>query len=113
MYNHALAILLLILPLAAGTRADPMRPDTHTEPQARTSQRPVPEPSLRLSSVYILDDQRYAVINGQWLTLNDTIHNYRVTDIQPDHVHLRRGGIDRTLELSRPGTLSITETDED
>lgn len=113
MSSRALSLLLVVLAPLTAIQADPMRPDTYAEPKAQTAPRPVPEPSFNLSSVYIMDDQRYAVINGQWLTLDDTIHNYRVTDIQPDHVHLRRGGRDRTLNLSQPGTLSITETDEE
>jgi len=113
MSDRVLLLLLFLLSPLTASQADPMRPDSYAEPQARTAPRPVPEPSFNLSSVYILDDQRYAVINGQWLTLDDTIHNYRVTDIQPDHVHLRRGGKARTLNLNPPGTLSITETDEE
>ena len=113
MSSRLLALLLVVLAPLTAAQADPMRPDSYAEPQVRTAPSPVPEPSFTLTSVYILDDQRYAVINGQWLMVNDTIHNYRVTDIQPDHVHLRRGGQARTLNLSQSGTLSITETDEE
>ncbi len=104
---------LILLPWVSATHADPMRPDNYQLPQTNQAPSIVSEPSLVLSSIYILDDQRYAVINGQWLTLNDTIHNYRLTDIRPDHVHLRQGSRQRTLELRQAGSLSITETDEE
>lgn len=105
---------LIAFGLCIGAQADPMRPDTPSEPSVvQPVPQTTPEPSLRLTSIYIVDDQRTAVINGQWLSRNDTIHNYRVTDIQANHVHLRRGNRARTLTLNPSGSLSITETNEE
>ncbi|WP_037336894.1 hypothetical protein [Saccharospirillum impatiens] len=94
--------------------ADPMRPDT-LRPEPQTAPAPVvqPEPTFRLTSIYRLDQQAYAVINGQWLSVNDTLNNYQLMAIRSDRVLLQRGNRTRTLTLQQAGTLAITPTDEE
>ncbi|WP_394169940.1 hypothetical protein [Saccharospirillum alexandrii] len=105
---------LTVMLTATSAQADPMRPDTaRPEPQSAPAPRPEPEPTFRLSSIYRLDQQAYAVINGQWLTVNDTLNQYQLMAISSDRVLLQRGNRTRTLTLPQAGTLAITPTDEE
>lgn len=105
-------LILFCLTLTLGAAwADPMQPDRGRVPVEKPA--PRPEPSLTLTSVYILAEQRFAVINGQWLAPGDTIHHYRIMKIRSDEAVLRRGERTRTLALQQPGELSITATDEE
>lgn len=101
--------LLLVIGLAF---ADPMRPDT-MRPRETSRPAPAPEPSLTLTSVYIVADERFAVINNQWLALGDNIHHYKIMDITPESVVLQRGQRMRELTLTQAGELAITATNED
>lgn len=105
-------LTVVFLLAVAPAFADPMRPDPR-QPRETSRPAPAPEPRLKLTSVYIVADQRFAVINQQWLAVGDTLHNYTVTDIAPSEVVLRRGQQTRKLTLSQPGELSITATNED
>lgn len=109
------ATLCLTLLFTTGhALSDPMRPDTaRPEPQRATAPAPQPEPTLRLTSIYRMDQQAYAVINGQWLAVNDTLNNYQLMAISSDRVLLQRGNRTRTLTLQQAGTLAITPTDEE
>lgn len=111
----ATVFLTLIFQLATGAAiADPMRPDTaQSQRQAVPAPAPQPEPTFRLTSIYRLDQQAYAVINGQWLTVNDTLNNYQLMAIRSDQVLMQRGNRMRTLTLQQAGTLAITPTDEE
>ncbi|MEX0623478.1 hypothetical protein [Saccharospirillum sp.] len=117
MYNierrfTATCLTLALLTTTGAALADPMRPDT-ARPAPRTAPAPQPEPTFTLTSIYRLDQQAYAVINGQWLTLNDTLNNYQLMAIRSDQVLLQRGNRSRTLTLQQAGTLAITPTDEE
>ncbi len=107
-----ISLFLTLLLTATSTQADPMRPDT-ARPQPQSVPAPQPEPTFRLSSIYRLDQQAYAVINGQWLTVNDTLNQYQLMAISSDRVVLQRGNRTRTLTLPQAGTLAITPTDEE
>lgn len=117
MFNVPRGIMLFCLTLlltAASTQADPMRPDNaRPQPQSAPAPQPQPEPTFRLSSIYRLDQQAYAVINGQWLTVNDTLNQYQLMAISSDRVLLQRGNRTRTLTLPQAGTLAITPTNEE
>ena len=107
-------LCLTLLLTAPGTQADPMRPDTaRVQPPSAPPPRPEPEPTFRLTSIYRLDQQAYAVINGQWLTVNDTLNQYQLMAISSDRVLLQRGNRTRTLTIPQAGTLAITPTDEE
>lgn len=114
-WKYASCCLGLTLLVSAGpAQSDPMRPDTARQaPQAAPEAAPEPEPSFRLTSIYRLDQQAYAVINGQWLTVNDTLNQYRLMAIRSDRVLLQRGNRTRTLRVQQAGTLAITPTDEE
>ncbi len=107
-----LCLTLALLATASGALSDPMRPDT-ARPEPRQAPAPQPEPSFTLTSIYRVDQQAYAVINGQWLTLNDTLNNYELMAIGSDEVLLQRGNRTRTLTLRQAGSLAITPTDEE
>lgn len=115
MFKSIPTLCICLCFLLASAQADPMRPDPSQTAPAKPAPRPAPkpEPRLTLTSIYILGEQRNAIINGRWLTLDDTLHNYRVVAIRPDEVVLRRGSQTRRLTLSQAGDLSITETNED
>ncbi|WP_127560602.1 hypothetical protein [Saccharospirillum alexandrii] len=114
LFRGFITLCLTLLLTATSTQADPMRPDTaRPEPQSAPAPRPEPEPTFRLSSIYRLDQQAYAVINGQWLTVNDTLNQYQLMAISSDRVLLQRGNRTRTLTLPQAGTLAITPTDEE
>jgi hypothetical protein len=89
-----------------------MRPD-NTEALPNTSRAPAPEPSFSLTSIYRLDQRAYAVINGRWLTLNDTLDTYKLVAIGSNQVTLERGNRSRTLTLQQAGSLAITPIDEE
>lgn len=108
----SLCLTLVLLATASGALSDPMRPDT-ARPEPRQTPAPQPEPSFTLTSIYRVDQQAYAVINGQWLTLNDTLNNYQLMAIRSDEVLLQRGNRTRTLTLQQAGSLAITPTDEE
>lgn len=108
--------LFLVILMALGTAlADPLRPEpaAPTVREPAPAPQPPPEPTLSLTSIYILDQQRYAIVNGQWLAPDDAIANYRVVDITADRVVLRRDGRTRTLTPENAGRLTITPTDSE
>lgn len=107
-----LCLMVSLLGIASAAHSDPMRPDT-ARPEPRQAPAPQPEPSFTLTSIYRVDQQAYAVINGQWLTLNDTLNNYQLMAIRSDEVLLQRGNRTRTLTLRQAGSLAITPTDEE
>lgn len=107
-----LCLTLALLTTTGAALADPMRPDT-VRPAPKVVPAPQPEPTFTLTSIYRLDHQAYAVINGQWLTLNDTLNNYQLMTIRSDQVLLQRGNRTRTLTLQQAGTLAITPIDEE
>lgn len=107
-----ITLCLTLMLFAGSTQADPMRPDT-ARPQPQAAPTPQPEPTFRLTSIYRLDQQAYAVINGQWLTVNDTLNQYQLMAISSDRVLLQRGNRTRTLTLPQAGTLAITPIDEE
>ncbi|MEP4547468.1 MAG: hypothetical protein ABJ000_14920 [Saccharospirillum sp.] len=114
MIRGSITLCLTLLFTATSTQADPMQPDTaRPQPQAQAAPVPQPEPTFRLTSIYRLDQQAYAVINGQWLSVNDTLNQYQLMAISSDRVLLQRGNRTRTLTLPQAGTLAITPTDEE
>lgn len=108
-----LCLILALLAPANSALSDPMRPDTARPAEPRQAPAPQPEPSFILTSIYRVDQQAYAIINGQWLTLNDTLNNYQLMAIRSDKVLLQRGNRTRTLTLQQAGSLAITPTDEE
>lgn len=91
--------------------ADPMRPDP---PRSGTSSaNSADQATLTLDSVYILDQQAYAVINGQWLSVNERLGNFRVVSIEADQVVIQGDGEQRILTPAQTGSLQISMSDED
>jgi hypothetical protein len=107
-----LALTTLALTPFGPTFADPMRPD-NAVPTPETSRAPSPEPSFSLTSIYRLDQRAYAVINGRWLRVNDTLNAYELVAIGNNQVTLQRGNRTRTLTLQQAGSLAITPIDEE
>lgn len=109
MYKLVIALLAATLGSVA---ADPMRPD----PPLSTSSNSTTlshEAALTLNSVYILDNQSYAVINGQWLKPQESLGDYRVISIDPDRVVLTSAHGQRILIPPQTGSLLISMSDED
>ena len=76
---------------------DPTRPSGWSENNGALARE-----GLVLHSTTVSPRQRVAVINGQRLTVGDSIHGASVTDIQPFQVTLRRAGREITLRLMPP-----------
>ena len=91
--------------------ADPMRPDPPRS--ANLSVNSANQATLTLDSVYILDQQAYAVINGQWLSVNERLGNFRVVSIEADQVVIQGAGQQRTLSPTQSGSLRISMSHED
>lgn len=111
MYRLLCSMALAVLGTSA---ADPMRPDPvapNRGPENGVAAQNTDR--LTLSSVYILDDQAFAVINGQWLSTEDRLGDYRVVSIEPDQVVLQSAGQQRRLTPSQNGSLSISPINED
>ncbi|PTY39012.1 hypothetical protein BGP77_09680 [Saccharospirillum sp. MSK14-1] len=89
-----------------------MRPDP-PRPQPGGSVNSDNQTPLTLESVYILDQQAYAVINGQWLSVNERLGNYRVVSIEADRVVIQGNGERRTLTPAQSGSLQISMSHED
>lgn len=91
--------------------ADPMRPD----PPKSTTRAPngVEQSAMTLDSVYILDQQAYAVINGQWLSVNEQLGDHRVISIEADRVVIQGAGQQRILTPPQSGSLRISTSHED
>lgn len=91
--------------------ADPMRPDP--PPSASRSAAAIEQSRLTLSSVYVLDQQAYALINGQWLSVDDRLGDYRVISIAADQVVIQNATQQRTLTPPQSGSLQISLSHED
>lgn len=112
MFRATFAVLLLALTVALGTaQADPMRPDPL--PTSGPTSAAAQVSSITLDSVYLLDNQAYAVINGQWLSVGDRLADVQVLHIAADQVVIRQDGQQRILTPSQSGSLLISLTDED
>lgn len=112
MYNLCTLPLLALL-VVGFAHADPMRPDPPPGPgiqAAPATQQP--EPTLILTSIYILGDQRQAQINGQWLEEDSTLGQYRILRIEADRVELMRGNRSRTLSVTAQGSITITHRED-
>lgn len=92
--------------------ADPMRPDPPSSVTSR-SVNSAAQSTLTLNSVYILDQQAYAVINGQWRSINERLGDYRVVSIEADRVVLQGRGEQRVLTPAQTGSLHISMPHED
>ncbi|MFG1497635.1 hypothetical protein ABMA57_13460 [Saccharospirillum sp. HFRX-1] len=91
--------------------ADPMRPDP---PRSTASTQSVNQATLSLESIYILDQRAYAVINGQWLSVDERLGNLRVVSIDADQVVIQGAGGQRILTPAQSsGSLHISMSDED
>jgi len=91
--------------------ADPMRPDP---PRSTTlSAYSANQATLTLDSIYILDHQAYAVINGQWLSVDERLGNFRVVSIEADRVVIQGAGEQRILTPAQSGSLQISMSHED
>ncbi|KPQ01967.1 MAG: T2bSS MSH-type system biogenesis protein MshK [Marinobacter sp. HL-58] len=91
-------LLIAILAMSATTAAalqDPTRPDGFgAAPQAQ-----VPEKEFTLASIFIGNDRRVAVINGQARREGQTFEGVRIRRIHPDRVELVDQGRVRVLRL--------------
>jgi hypothetical protein len=108
MKTFLLLISLLLCELAQATNAalrDPTRPltvsrrQTSTLESAKASTRPA-VPQLQL--VLISTDRRYVVIDGELLTLGDSVRGLPLISISEDAVVLKTPSGPRTLPLSTP-----------
>lgn len=112
MFRAIFAVLLSALTTLVGSAlADPMRPDPlpnngPTSGETATS-------AMTLDSVYLLDDQAYAVINGQWLSVGDRLGDLEVLRIAADQVVIRQDGQQRILTPPQTGSLQISLMHED
>ncbi|MFN2360268.1 MAG: hypothetical protein ABR522_04205 [Marinobacter sp.] len=91
-------LLIAILALAAPTAValqDPTRPDGY----GAAAQAQVPEKELTLASIFIGNDRRVAVIDGEARTEGQTFEGVRVRRIHPDRVELVDQGRVRVLRL--------------
>lgn len=90
--------LLLTLPALAGmdSQRDPTLPPNL--PSATTTETPNIQP-INLYAVFIRENYRAAVINGQTYYIGDHFNEYIITKILPDAVELT--GADNTHEVIR------------
>ncbi|WP_108126051.1 hypothetical protein [Saccharospirillum mangrovi] len=88
-----------------------MRPDPL--PTSGATNAVAPTGAVALDSVYLLDNQAYAVINGQWLSVGDRLGDVQVLHIADDQVVIRQNGQQRVLTLPKTGSLLISMMDED
>jgi hypothetical protein len=97
-----MAILLASALLAGGLGAeevpmrDPMRPYEYAQAQGAGVIAPR---RLALTAVLVAPNRRVAVINGAIHREGDWIEGAQITRIEPQLVHLRRGGDDIVVRL--------------
>ncbi len=78
----------------AGELSDPTKPY-----HAKSKRKAVSPRVLRVQSILISSNGRYATINGKHVTVGDMIQGARVTKILPNEVILLQGGRKKTLTM--------------
>lgn len=103
MFRTATLVMLLSVlgqMSAHGTELfDPMQPPEYREQPEKPGKAPAPQVHYTLTSTVISPDRRFAVINGQRVTVGEVVGGARVLEIQPSWVRLRQGGRIRTVRL--------------
>lgn len=116
MKCHVPMLILLLVAVAVSCWAqpptglvDPLRPATyqrqsHPEPLGARESIEELRDRFKVSSILIAKDRAVAVINGQPLQVGQLVQEYRLTEIEADHVILQKDS--RRVILQRPtGTI--------
>ena len=81
-----LAMLSLVFLTGATTLTDPTRPPDILIPAAKKLRM---AGSMQLTAIFIYPNRRFAVINGQSVSVGDKIGEYTIINIQHDTVELK------------------------
>lgn len=89
-YSYAIAVLLLALTSAASAEElrDPTRP--HTSNRVERTVDGVP--SFSVNAIFVSDDRKLAIINGERVQIGDVVSGATVVDIQKEQVTLSVSG---------------------
>jgi hypothetical protein len=115
MFKFAIALVTTFSLTMGFCAANPMRPDNIRQSQ-RITPVVVTQPktvTFNLSDISITGDLRYAYINQQRLTLNESISGYRIIEIESNYVFLKKGDSGKKLYLITPGSFTIVPSTED
>ncbi|MDJ0919133.1 MAG: general secretion pathway protein GspB [Woeseiaceae bacterium] len=95
-FSHATAFLLfgLVSVVSAEELRDPTRP--HTYKPGRTVEG---VPSFSVNAIFISDDRRLAIINGERVRVGDVVAGARVVSIEKEQVTLSASGKQFTARL--------------
>ena len=95
-FSHTTAFLLfgLISMVSAEELRDPTRP--HTSQPGRTVEG---VPSFSVNAIFVSDDRRLAIINGERVQVGDVVSGARVVSIQKEQVTLSASGKQFTARL--------------
>ena len=89
---------LLIAPAVLAELRDPTLPGNL--PPAQFTELPGGETALNLTAIWISDTARRATINGETVTVGETLADgSRLLKIRPRYVLIRQNGVDKKLTL--------------
>ena len=89
-FPHAIAVLLMALTSAAAAEElrDPTRPHTFNSVERTVDG----VPSFSINAIFVSDDRRLAIINGERVRVGDVVSGATVLDIQKEQVTLSVSG---------------------
>lgn len=91
-------LAIIVMPVSSAQEKDPTAPIGWTKTQQVKKARQVPVPELQ-SIVCKGNDECFAILNDQVVSGGEKVAGYRVTQITPTLVELKRGKKSWTLEL--------------